>query len=148
MFVQRILRYVLSGIPLYIVARSTLVDTSVRPSGTFWYRVSASDGTRFSAPSAPICATPLTGGSDHVNVYIESSRAIGTLKHRWEIMVNCEHLSYLLNGDMDARLPSVSEGLRRANKKLHDDFGIQYVRAHGVFLDDVRISRPKMGPRF
>jgi xylan 1,4-beta-xylosidase len=113
----------------------------VRPGRTHWYRVSASDGVRFGPASAPLAAAAPLDASGAVTVRVDASRAAGALKRPWEVMVNSEHPSYLVNGDLDAQLPSAAEGLRSANRRLHDDFGIRYVRAHGIFLDDLGTCR-------
>jgi len=71
-----------------------------------------------------------------VQVRVDSARSAGPLEHKWEIALGSEHLSYMLKGDINEHVRAAGAGLRAGNKLAHDTLGIQYIRAHGILMDD------------
>jgi xylan 1,4-beta-xylosidase len=138
---RRILAWLLPGLAFDDLARSPYTDTSVKPGRTYYYRVAASDGTLLSAPSAPVTAEGHDNAGDPVSIRVDAEKDVGALEHHWATLINSEHLSYMLKGDLNSHLRAVGEGLRRENKQLHDVLGIRYVRAHGIFSDDLGVYR-------
>jgi xylan 1,4-beta-xylosidase len=112
---------------------SPFVDTMV-DNRTYFYRVRAFDGSGWSEPTPAISAEP-QGGTGSVWVRADAAREIGPLEHTWEVAIGSENPGYYLKEDAGRGLRNSAAGLRRANKRLHDAFGIRYVRAHGVLMD-------------
>jgi xylan 1,4-beta-xylosidase len=121
------------SLPAFHLPRSPYVDTLVE-NRTYYYQVRAFDGTGWSEPSPPLAATP-ESGSAGVWVRVDASRETGPLNRVWELAIGSEHPAYYLKEDAGRGLRNAGVALRRANKRLHDAFGIRYVRAHGVLMD-------------
>ena len=138
---HRVPDYLFPDEPFEGLPHSPFVDTSVEPGRTYYYRVVSYDGTLWSRPSELVSATVPTAGSGRIQLRVDATREMGALEHKWEICLNSEHLSYMFQGDVNRRLHAAGAGLRKANKRLHDDFGIRYIRAHGVFMDDLGVYR-------
>jgi xylan 1,4-beta-xylosidase len=127
--------------PFEGVPHSPFVDTFVQPGHSYHYSVVASDGSLWGAPSRLVSSRVPTAGSRHVDIRVDAAHEIGTLEHKWEIVLGSDHLSYMLKGDLNSNLRAAGSGLRRAHKRLHDDFGIRYIRAHGILMDDLSVYR-------
>ncbi len=138
---HRVPDYLFPDEPFEGLPHSPFVDTSVRPGRTYYYRVVSNDGSRWSRPSGPVSATAPTTGTGSVQLRVDAAREIGALEHKWEVCLNSEHLSYTLKGDVNQHLRAAGASLREANKRLHDDFGIRYIRAHGILMDDLGVYR-------
>jgi xylan 1,4-beta-xylosidase len=123
------------------VTHSPFVDTDVEPGNAYYDRVVANDGNLWSQPSAEVYAVVPASGAGRIHLRVNAAREAGTPEHKCEICLNSEHLSYLFKGDVNPRLRGAGAGLRRANKRLHDDFGIRYIRAHSIFMDDLGVYR-------
>jgi xylan 1,4-beta-xylosidase len=121
------------ALPQFHLSAPPYVDTLV-DDRTHYYRVRAFDGTGWSEPSNPLPATA-EPGSAGVWLSVDASRAAGPLNHVWELAIGSEHPAYYLKEDAGRGLRNAGVALRRANKRLHDAFGIRYVRAHGVLMD-------------
>ena len=144
---HRVPDYLFPDEPFEGLPHSPFVDTSVEAGRTYYYRVLSHDGSLWSRPSAIVSATVPTAGAGRIQLRVDAARKMGKLDHNWEIFLNSEHLSYMFKGDVNRRLRAAGAGLRRANKRLHDDFGVRYIRAHGVFLDDLGMYREDAGGR-
>jgi xylan 1,4-beta-xylosidase len=138
---HRVADYLFPDEPFEGLPHSPFVDTFVLPGRTYYYRVVSNDGSRWSRPSALTSATAPTTGVGHIQLRVDAARQIGVLDHKWEICLSSEHLSYTLKGDINSHLRAAGTGLRQANKRLHDDFGIRYIRAHGILMDDIGVYR-------
>jgi xylan 1,4-beta-xylosidase len=138
---HRVPDYLFPDEPFEGLPHAPFVDTFVEPGRTYYYRVVSHDGTLWSQPSRAVSATVPKAGFGRIQLQVDAKREIGTLAHKWEICINSEHLSYMWKGDVDRHLRAVGAGLRKANKRMHDDFGIRYIRAHGVFMDDLGVYR-------
>jgi xylan 1,4-beta-xylosidase len=69
---------------------------------------------------------PQPGGSARITV--NAASVIGPLTRPWQTVVGSDHAAMLLRDDL---LAHVKDG--------HDHLGISYVRAHGIFHDDVGV---------
>ena len=59
--------------------------------------------------------------------------------HRlWQAMVGSEHLSHLLSEDLTGGRV-IGADLRDALRRVHDDLGVETVRAHGILCDDLGV---------
>jgi xylan 1,4-beta-xylosidase len=126
------------GEPFGRIPRGPFVDTNVDPGHTYYYRVAGNDGSSWSPEGATVAATAeaITTPEPVIRIDADASRSIGTLEHKWEIALGSEHLSYMFKGDINEHIKAAGNGLRQGNKLAHDTLGIQYIRAHGIFLDD------------
>jgi xylan 1,4-beta-xylosidase len=138
---RRILAWLLPGLSFDDVPGSPYTDTSAKPGRTYYYRVAAWDGTLLSTPSSPVTAAARDMAPDAVLIDVDGSRDAGALEHNWATLINSEHLSYMLKGDLNSHLKDAGEGLRRENKQLHNVLGFRYVRAHGILSDDLGVYR-------
>ena len=138
---HRVPDYLFPDEPFEGLPHSPFVDTSVEPGRTYYYRVVSHDGSLWSRPSETVSATVPTAGAGRIHMRVDAAREIGTLEHKWEVSINSEHLSYMFKGTVNRHLHNAGAGLRKANKRLHDDFGIRYIRAHGVLMDDLAVYR-------
>ncbi len=137
----RILNITLPGFPFHLTPRPPLIDTSVASGRLYFYRVAACEGELFSKDSQTVAASSLPKGNVTVNVRVEAAREIGPIERTWEVMLGSEHLSYMLTGDLEPGFKAAGDGLRKANKRFHDEFGVQFIRAHGIFMDDLGTYR-------
>lgn len=138
---HRVPDYLFPDQPFEGLPHSPFVDTDVEPGNGYYYRVVANDGSLWGPPSAAVPVNVPVSGSGRVQLFVDAARQAGTLQHKWEICLNSEHLSYLFRGDINQHLRGAGSALRNANKRLHDDFGIRYIRAHGIFMDDLGVYR-------
>lgn len=138
---HRVADYLFPDEPFEGLPHSPFVDTSIKPGRTYYYHVISNDGTRWSRPSAIVSATAPTTGNGIIQLRVNAARDIGVLPHKWEVCLNSEHLSYIFKGDENEHLRAAGTRLRESNKRLHDDFGIRYIRAHGILMDDLRVYR-------
>lgn len=139
--VLNVLRRFIPGEPFGRFPRPPFVDTAVTPGRSYSYQVIANDGSAWSSPgeiaevSVPV-ATPSS-----INIRVEAASEKGKLPHKWEYAIGSEHLSYLLTTDASPEVRNAGAALRFANKLAHDELGMTYVRAHGIFLDDMNVYR-------
>jgi xylan 1,4-beta-xylosidase len=126
------------GEPFGRVPCVPFVDTDIQPGITYYYRVSGNDGSAWSPLGATVSATAASAvtAEPEIRVQVDASRSIGTMQHKWEIALGSEHLSYMFKGDLNEHIRNAGAGLRQGNKLAHDTLGIQFIRAHGIFMDD------------
>lgn len=144
--VERLFDHIFPGQPFGRLPHPLYVDTAVWPGHTYYYRVRANDGSAWGEFSTTAAATvPAEGKDARVTIRVDASRDVGTLEHKWEMVLGSEHLSYMLKGDLSANLRAAGEGLRKGNKLAHDELGIRYIRAHGILMDDLGVYREDAG---
>jgi xylan 1,4-beta-xylosidase len=102
-----------------------------------WYAVAAlATVTAIGPLCEPVTAT--RGGPPEVEVRIGAG---GTPMVRpWRAMVGSEHLSHLLSTDLTGGREIGSE-LHAALRRVHDELGVETVRAHGILDDDLGVYR-------
>jgi xylan 1,4-beta-xylosidase len=142
---RRILGWLLPGLSFDDFARPPYTDISVKPGRTYSYRVAAWDGSLLGAASPPVTINASDKPADGVFIQVDASRDAGQLEHNWATLINSEHLSYMFKGDLNSHLKAAGEGLRQENKKLHNDLGIRYIRAHGILSDDLGVYSEDSG---
>jgi xylan 1,4-beta-xylosidase len=140
-FVERATQRYLPGEPLGRVPHGPWVDSDIRPGHTYYYRVRGNDGTAWSPVGATASATALTPSQQvpTVQIRVDAAHPAGPFEHKWEIALGSEHLSYMFKRDVNEHVKSAGAGLRAGNKLAHDMLGIQYVRAHGILMDDLGV---------
>ncbi|WP_446742141.1 GH39 family glycosyl hydrolase [Silvibacterium acidisoli] len=136
--VQHTAERLFPGEPFGRIPHGPWVDTDIHPGRTYYYRVRGNDGGAWSPAGNTIAVTaaPESGETPQIQADIDASQVVGTLEHKWETAIGSEHLSYMLKGDIDAHVKAAGLGLRNGNRMAHDTLGIQYIRAHGIFMDD------------
>jgi xylan 1,4-beta-xylosidase len=88
----------------------------------------------------PLCepVTATRGGPPEVAVQIGAG---GTPMVRpWRAMVGSEHLSHLLSTDLTGGR-EIGRELHAALRRVHDELGVETVRAHGILDDDLGVYR-------
>ena len=136
--VEHALERYLPGEAFGRVPHGPWVDSDIRSGHTYYYRVRGNDGSAWSPAGATASVTAAAVSSEEptVQIRVDAARSAGTLNHKWEIALGSEHLSYMLKGDINRHVTSAGAGLRAGNKLAHDTLGIQYIRAHGILMDD------------
>ena len=126
------------------VPHGPYADTTVAAGRTYWYAVAPLETVTAIGPlSAPVQV--LAGGGDaQVTVEVDTSGDDGPLHHTWRPMVGSEHLSHLLSGDRTGGRVIGTE-LREALRRVHDELGVESVRAHGILCDDLGVYREVEG---
>lgn len=140
-FVERAMERYLPGEPLGRVPYGPWVDSDIRPGHTYYYRVRGNDGTAWSPVGATASATALTPSQQEpiVQIRVDAANPAGPFEHKWEIALGSEHLSYMFKGDINEHVKAAGAGLRAGNKLVHNTLGIQYIRAHGILMDDLGV---------
>ncbi len=138
---RRLSNFLLPGFAFDLTPRSPFVDTAIEAGRTYHYKVASCDGRLLSVASEAVSAASLSQGDATVRVFVDAAREAGALQRNWEVTLGSEHLSYMLKGDLGPRLEAVGNGLRQANKRCHDEFGVRFIRAHGIFLDELGVYR-------
>ena len=140
-FVERTMERYLPGEPLGRVPHGPWVDSDIRPGHTYYYRVRGNDGTAWSPVGATASATALRPSQQEptVQIRVDAAHPAGPFEHKWEIALGSEHLSYMFKGDINEHVKAAGAGLRAGNKLAHDTLGIQYIRAHGILMDDLSV---------
>jgi xylan 1,4-beta-xylosidase len=136
--VEHALERFFPGEPFGRVPHGPWVDSDIRPGHTYYYRVRANDGSAWSPRGGTASATASAVSSQvpNITIRIDASHTTGTLEHKWEMALGSEHLSYMFKGDLNEHIKAAGAGLRAGNKLAHDQLGIQYIRAHGILMDD------------
>lgn len=136
--VQHLFERIYPGEPFGRIPPMAFVDSDLRPGRTYFYRVRANDGSAWSPQGAIVAATAeaISSPEPAVHIAVDAATTTGPLEHKWEIALGSEHLSYMLKGDINEHLRAAGDGLRAGNKLAHDTLGIQYIRAHGILMDD------------
>ena len=146
-FVQHALERFFPGEPLGRVPHGPWVDSDIRPGHTYYYRVRGNDGSAWSPPGATVSVTASAPSSQEpaIQINVDASHSVGPLEHKWEIALGSEHLSYMFKGDLNEHIRGAGDGLRAGNKLAHDTLGIQYIRAHGILMDDPSVYTEDTG---
>ncbi|WP_433517993.1 GH39 family glycosyl hydrolase [Nonomuraea sp. CA-143628] len=90
--------------------------------------------------SAAVPAAPLAGGPAAVSVRVDAAAVARDLPRPWRYMIGSEHLSYLLSKDETGGRPIGAE-LTEALRVVREEFGVETVRAHAIFGDDLGVYK-------
>ncbi|HZD97840.1 MAG TPA: xylan 1,4-beta-xylosidase [Micromonosporaceae bacterium] len=127
------------------VPQTVFADTGLRDVTTYTYRVGAVIGADYPVWtwSQPVSVDTWHGRTDGsvetpvVAVSVDASRVVGDLRRVWEL-IGSERLSQLLLvGDQKWIADEFATALRR----VHEDLGVQRVRAHAILHDDNDVVR-------
>jgi xylan 1,4-beta-xylosidase len=123
------------------VAGPPYTDADVIPGYTYWYAVAAVSAVDHPpGPRAePVAATASAGYAQPLTLRVDASQVAGQLRRVWR-MAGSDRLSQL-------RLPADDQGnavsaeFSQALKAAHDELGVELVRAHAIFHDDIGVFR-------
>ncbi|HEY9482436.1 MAG TPA: xylan 1,4-beta-xylosidase [Micromonosporaceae bacterium] len=127
------------------VPQTTFADTGLRDATTYTYRVGAVLGADYpvwtwSEPVSVDTSDRRTHGSAQtpvVAVNVNAAHVVGHLRRVWE-MIGAERLSQLL---LDGDQKWVADEFATALRRVHDDLGVERVRAHAILHDDNDVVR-------
>lgn len=117
------------------------VDTTGTPGTTYWYAVaSVPEVTVTGRPSGTVPAMARAAAGDPPVVQAAVDTVAGGIElHRpWVPMIGSERLSQLLCTDLTGGR-EIGVELEQALRRMHDELGVQSVRAHAIFHDDTRV---------
>ncbi len=117
--------------------------TDTGTDGAHWYAVAAISTMDAIGPlSEPVPAAPLgvKDAAPEVTVSVDAGRVTRKLPRPWRHMIGSEHLSYMLSTDTSGGRPIGAE-LTEALRTMHDELGVQTVRAHAILGDDLGVYR-------
>ncbi len=83
---------------------------------------------------------PDDGGSARVDLLVDAQGDRGPLDRPWRPMIGAEHLSHALSTETTGGRV-IGEELTAALRAAHEELGVESVRAHGIFCDDVGVYR-------
>jgi xylan 1,4-beta-xylosidase len=123
-------------------------DTTGRPGLPAWYAIAAipsagrgpGDPGPMGAHSAPVFATPSATGEAAVQARIDVGKSAGRLERPWRPIIGSEHLSQLGYGIGPGDRPIGSE-FADALRLAREELGVQAVRAHAIFHDELGVYR-------
>ena len=131
------------GNDVLAVPHPPYVDTSGDRGRDYWYAVAAlAAASRVGPLSAAVGATATTaaGESAGIRVEVSADSVVGRLDRPWRPMIGSEHLSLMLCEDEVGGRPIGAE-LTEALHRVHDELGVQSVRAHAILCDDLGVYR-------
>jgi xylan 1,4-beta-xylosidase len=116
-------------------------DTTGEPGRRYWYTVAPLATVNSIGPlSEPVAAASTPDGSGEASVTVAADGDAGALHRPWRAVVGSEHLSHLLCPDLTGGRPIGTE-LREALRRVHDELGVETVRAHAILCDDLGVYR-------
>ncbi len=116
-------------------------DARVSPGTTYHYRVQATVAADVEPGEATgsVSAAPADQLTAPLRVSVDTATVVAPLRRVWE-MVGSERLSQLWLEHDEAGNPVGAE-FRAALARAHEELGVQRVRAHAIFHDDVGVFR-------
>jgi xylan 1,4-beta-xylosidase len=119
-----------------------LSDASGTPGMAAWYRVAAAASVDDAGqPFGDVVrAVPQMDGDGSVALKVDVGLAMGSLERPWRPIIGSEHLSLLDYGPGPGGVP-VGESLAGALRLVHDELGVQAVRAHAILHDSLGVYR-------
>ena len=129
------------GNDVLAVPHPPYVDTSGTRDQDHWYAVAAlSEVTRVGPLSDPVVAAAAGGGDAAVTLTVDADHVVGTLDRPWRPMIGSEHLSLMLSEDQVGGR-TIGPELQEALRRMHDELGVETVRAHAILCDDLGVYR-------
>jgi len=117
------------------------VDTTGSPGTTYEYAVATLASVDVVGPTGPtVEAAALPSGAHQpvVTVCVDASGSGTPLPRPWQPMIGSERLSQLLCTDLSGGR-EIGVELLAALRRVRDEIGVEFVRAHSVFDDDLAV---------
>lgn len=124
------------------------LDTTGEVGAEYWYAVASLAEVSVVGdlgPSVPARSVPSPGTPPQVQVTVPTGEAGTPLARPWQHMIGSERLSQLLSPALSGGRV-IGEELRTALSRVHDEIGVQTVRAHAIFHDDTAVLRSVGAP--
>jgi xylan 1,4-beta-xylosidase len=116
-------------------------DTTGEPGRRYWYAVAPLATVNSIGPlSEPVAASSTPDGPAAASVTVAGDGDAGPLHRPWREVVGSEHLSHLLSTDLSGGRP-IGKELKEALRRVHDELGVESVRAHAILCDDLGVYR-------
>jgi xylan 1,4-beta-xylosidase len=116
-------------------------DTTGALDREYWYAVAPLATITSMGPlSTPVRGAATSDGPAALRVAVAGDGDAGPLHRPWRPMVGSEHLSHLLATDTSGGRPIGAE-LCEALRRVHDELGVEQVRAHAILGDDLGLYR-------
>lgn len=124
------------GADVAAVPDCRFADTGVADGARYRYRVGAVAGAEAPVATWSDPASAATSGAQfaQVQVRVAAGRSVGPLHRVWET-VGSERLTQLSFGADDSG-HDVGAEFTAALRRVHDDLGVRFVRAHAILSDD------------
>lgn len=122
------------------VPHGPYADTTVEAGRTYWYAVAALETVTAIGPLSRPVRVEASGGDAQVTVTVDALGDDGPLHHVWRPMVGAEHLSHALSTDRTGGR-EIGADVREALRRVHDELGVESVRAHAILGDDLGVYR-------
>ena len=125
------------------VPEAWYVDTTGEPGASYDYAVA-------SVPTVTTCgelgkvvtgwSLPAEATAPRVSVTVDTQAEGAPLPRPWQPMIGSERLSQLLCTDTSGDRV-IGDELETALRRIHDEIGVQTVRAHAILHDDLKVYR-------
>jgi len=127
------------------VPGATYADTTIPSDQIAWYSIASlpTIESPANALSGAVSGGP-TAGTGSVTIVVDAGCSGPRLERLWRPMIGSEHLATLSQGVGQHGRPVGAE-LEQALNMARRELGVAAVRAHGVFLDDLRVYREVHG---
>jgi xylan 1,4-beta-xylosidase len=122
------------GADVLAVPHGPFADTTDQ-RGAYYAVAALATVTAMGPLSEPVA---VTGGPADGTVLVQVGTQAAPLHRLWQAMVGSEHLSHLLSEDLTGGRV-IGADLRDALRRVHDDLGVETVRAHGILCDDLGV---------
>jgi xylan 1,4-beta-xylosidase len=119
------------------------LDTTGEVGTQYWYAVASVAEVTVTGslgPAVPARAVPATGTPPALRVTVDAADAGAPLCRPWQPMIGSERLSQVLSPDLSGGRV-IGEELRAALARMHDEIGVESVRAHAILHDDTAVYR-------
>src|SRR3954463_8339 len=127
------------------VPHGPYLDTVAPADAAAWYAVSTVATIEGGGGSLSEPVTPTQGPDDGaITLAVDAGRVIGPVHRPWRPMVGSEHLELLLRGAGPGD-HEVGAELAEAFRIVHDELGIESLRAHAILDDTLGVYRDSGG---
>jgi xylan 1,4-beta-xylosidase len=131
------------GGDILAVPHGPYVDTSGVVGDAAAYAVASVASVELPAAdsSTPVAPRPLPAAwLGRVTIRVDARADVGPVERPWRACIGSEHLALLLDGPGPGGLP-VGDDLAEAFRIVHDELGVQLVRAHAILHDRLGLYR-------
>ena len=119
------------------------VDTTGVVGTAYWYAVASVPEvtvTGVLSPAVEASSHPATDNAPEVRISVDIAHPGKPLARPWQPMIGSERLSQLLCQETSGGRV-IGDELHAALTRMHEDIGVETVRAHAIFHDDTAVYR-------